>query len=98
MIERGRPVTLSVALEARKLVALAYIPDRFNRAHRVGDQDAAVTFEPCTASDNGVPWADEPVTQFNGGFVFVRALCAHFLLTVEGRDPVPFALPLGKAC
>jgi hypothetical protein len=88
VVDRGPPVTVSVAPEDRALVALMYIPARFN-VHRVTDQDAAVTFEPCP---------DEASTQFNGGFVFRQPLCAYFAVTVEGREPTPFALPLGRAC
>jgi hypothetical protein len=88
VIDRGPPVTISVAPEDRTLVALMYISTRFN-IHRVTDQDAAVTFEPC---------AGDATTQFNGGFVLRRPLCAHLTLTVEGREPIPFALPLGQPC
>ena len=97
IIDRGPAVTLAVATEDQKLVALSYIPRRFN-LHRVVDQDATVTFEPCSGNESSPPWATEPVTQFNGGFVFVRPLCAHLTLTVAGRKPFLFALPLGKAC
>jgi hypothetical protein len=89
VIDRGPAVTLAVAPADRLLVALTYIPLRFN-INRVIDQDAAVTFEPC---------AEDASTQFNGGFVFVRPLCAHFELRVEGQpEPIPFALPFGKPC
>ena len=43
VIERGPRVTLAVAPQDRRLLALAYIPTRFN-LHRVTDEDAAVTF------------------------------------------------------
>jgi hypothetical protein len=88
VIDRGPSVTLSVAAQDRTLVGLTYIPTRFN-IHRVIDQDAAVQFEPCP---------DDASTQFNGGFVFREPLCAHLTVTVEGREPMPFALPLGRAC
>jgi hypothetical protein len=89
VIDRGPPVTISVAPEDRKLIALTYIPFRFN-LHRVTEGDASVTFEPC---------GKDASTQFNGGFVFVRPLCAHFELRVEGRpDAIAFALPFGKPC
>jgi hypothetical protein len=98
VIDRGPPVTLAVAAEDRKLVALSYIPGRFN-LHRVTDQDPAVTFQPCTGQEPTPPWADKPQTQFNGGFVLLQPLCAHFELTVAGRpEAIAFALPFGKPC
>jgi hypothetical protein len=88
LIERSPPVTLAVAPQDRRLVALAYIPTRFN-LHRVTDGDASVTFEPC---------GQDPSTQFNGGLVFRQPVCAHLTLTVEGREPIAFSLPLGRPC
>ena len=88
VIDEGPPITLAVAPEDRAVVALSYIFTRFN-VNRVTDQDAAVTFEPC---------AGDATTQFNGSFVFRRPLCAHLTVTVEGREPIPFALQLGRAC
>jgi hypothetical protein len=96
-VERGAPVTLAVVPEQRRLVALSYIPERFNR-RRVQDGDPAVTFVSCRGGES-VPWASEPQTQFNGGFVFKQPLCAHFTLAVEGdAKPISFALPFGKPC
>jgi hypothetical protein len=88
VVDRGPPLTLAVAPEDRALVALTYIPGRFN-IRRVIDQDAAVTFEPCSGDET---------TQFNGGFVFRRPLCAHFTVEVGTLERVGFALPLGAPC
>jgi len=97
VVDRGPAVTISIAPEDRKLIALTYIPLRFN-LHRVTDQDAAVTFQPCSGSES-IRWASESRTQFNGGLVFVRPLCAHFELRIEGRpESMTFALPFGKPC
>jgi hypothetical protein len=97
VIDRGPALTIAVASQDRMDVALSYIPGRFNR-HRVTDLDPAVTFQPCTGSEQTPPWAKNPYTQFNGGFVFRHPLCAHLTIAVEGRDAVPLALPLGHPC
>jgi hypothetical protein len=97
LVERDARATLGVAPYDRRLVALTYIPERFNR-YRVTGGDAAVNFVACRG-DESVGWAGEPWTQFNGGFMFRRPLCAHFELRVEGRPaPIPFALPFGRPC
>ena len=97
LLTRGKQVTLGVAAQDRRLVALTYMPERLNR-YRVAGEDAAVTFIACRG-DESVQWAGEPWTQFNGGFVFLRPLCAHFELHVDGEpDPVRFALPFGRSC
>jgi hypothetical protein len=97
LVERGSIATLSVVKQDRRMIALSYIPERFNR-HRVTAGDAAVRFTACRGNEDE-PGAGERFTQFNGGFLFRQPLCAHFELRVEGRpDPVEFGLPFGRAC
>ncbi len=97
LLDQASAVTLSIAPEDRRVIALAYIAGRFNE-HRVTAGDFAVRFVACKG-DETVPWASEPYTEFSGGFVFRRPLCAHFELRVEGRpEPIRFALPFGRPC
>jgi hypothetical protein len=90
-------VTVSIPSAYRSRLAFVYALDSSGRnlarwAMRVVDGQSAVTFNPCT----GVEPAQ---TQFGGGFVVAGSQCAHLEIRVAGRpDPLPIALPFGRAC
>jgi hypothetical protein len=96
VVDNPHVVTLRVAPADRPAVALLYARrgrlGRFDSASRVTSGLPAVQFEACAASD-------VPHTQFNGGFVVERPLCAHFEVEVMGRhEPIPLEIPFGLAC
>ncbi len=91
VVDRGGPVTVSVAPEARAFAGLLYDPHRFPDG-RVGlaSTDVGVTFHPCGG--------DQRRTQFNGGILVLRPGCV--VLDVSWPDghrrvPIPFA---GASC
>jgi hypothetical protein len=90
LVERGAVATLSVAAQDRSDIALVYMG---RGDYRVVGGDAGVTFVACSSAES-----EQAYTQFNGGFMYHRPLCAHFTLAVEGRETIPFALPFGKPC
>jgi hypothetical protein len=97
VLDNGSVATVRVADADRAHVALLYTTrgglGSFNRARRVANGLPAVRFRACEASD----W--RPHTQFNGGFIADRHLCAHLEVHVTGRaEPIPVALSLGAPC
>jgi hypothetical protein len=85
-------VTLSVPLNERRDVALAYGPSsEWRKTMRVSDGHAATTFSGCGS--------DSDETQFNGGFIVAGAQCATFDVQVRGRpDAMKLAVPFGASC
>jgi hypothetical protein len=93
LLERGAEATIAIAPADRRDIALFYFPSRLS-ADRVTDGDAAVGFAACAETESA-----QPYTQFNGGYIFRRALCAHISVSVAGRsEPIALALPFGKPC
>jgi hypothetical protein len=84
----GARVTLAVAARDRRDVALLFDHARWgdaNRGYTVREGDRAVTFRGCF----------KPYTQYQGGFVVTRPLCARLIVRERGRRPVPALVSFG---
>jgi hypothetical protein len=97
MLDSGSVATVRVADADRADVALLYATrgglGSYHRARRVSQGLPAVRFTACEA--DGV----RPHTQFNGGFIADRHLCAHLEVHVHGRpEPIPVAISFGAPC
>lgn len=76
VVDRGAPVTVSIASADRPFASLLYDPARFNRRYAdAGAADHTVIFEPCGAS--------LARTQFNGAFVVDAPRCVTLLVQRE---------------
>jgi hypothetical protein len=91
VVERGPPVTVTVAPRSRPFASLVYDPVLFNRrVDDAADGHTTVTFEPCGGN--------QPRTQFNGAFLVDAPRCVHLLVTAEGatgRGAAGFARSCG---
>jgi hypothetical protein len=90
VVERGRPVTLTVSLFDRQPVRLLYDEAvwRNDNRYRLSEGHLAVTFEPCE---------DRLFSQFNGSFLMRGPRCVQLEVWLEGeRQARPLQVPFGR--
>jgi hypothetical protein len=89
VVAPGPPVSIVVPRAEQQMVSLLFDSTRYgdaNRGYTVREGDRIVTFPGCS----------RPYTQYQGGFVVSRAMCAKLLFQVGDQAPLESTIAFGR--